>query len=55
VFGARPLRRFIQREVETRVARALIGGEAPEGAVVRVDAKGGELLVEIDTSKAKSP
>ena len=54
VFGARPLRRFIQREVETRVARELIGGGAPEGAVVRVDAKNGELLVEIDTTKAEA-
>ena len=52
VFGARPLRRYIQREVETRVARALIGGTAPEGSVVRVDAKDGVLDVSIDTSNA---
>ena len=43
VYGARPLRRFIQREVETRVARALIGGAAAEGSVVGVDAKDGHL------------
>jgi ATP-dependent Clp protease ATP-binding subunit ClpB len=55
VFGARPLRRFIQREVETRVARSLIAGGAPEGSVVRVDAKDGALAVEIDTSKADTP
>jgi ATP-dependent Clp protease ATP-binding subunit ClpB len=54
VFGARPLRRYIQREVETRVARALIGGTAPEGSVVRVDAKYGVLDVSIDTSKASA-
>jgi ATP-dependent Clp protease ATP-binding subunit ClpB len=47
VYGARPLRRFIQREVETRLARALIGGEAGEGARVRVDAAGETLAVEI--------
>jgi len=52
VFGARPLRRFIQREVETRVARALISGEASEGSVVRVDAKDGHLAVEIDAAPA---
>ncbi len=51
VYGARPLRRFIQREVETQVARALIAGGAPEGSVVRVDAVDGVLDVSIDTSK----
>jgi ATP-dependent Clp protease ATP-binding subunit ClpB len=52
VYGARPLRRFIQRDVETRLARALIGGEAPEGARVRVDAAGDALSVEIDKAAA---
>ena len=54
VFGARPLRRFIQREVETRVARALIGGIATEGSVVRVDAVNGALDVAIDSSKVSA-
>ena len=53
VFGARPLRRFIQREVETRLARALIAGSAPEGSVVRVDAKDGALDVSIDRAKPR--
>ncbi len=52
VFGARPLRRFIQREVETRVARALIGGSAVEGSVVKVGAKDGALDVQILPPKA---
>jgi ATP-dependent Clp protease ATP-binding subunit ClpB len=45
VFGARPLRRFISHEVETRIGRALLGGDVRDGATVRVDAKGDELLV----------
>ncbi|MER5649742.1 ATP-dependent chaperone ClpB [Streptosporangium sp. NPDC002524] len=45
VYGARPLRRFIAREVETRIGRALLSGEADEGAVVRVDLAGDELDV----------
>jgi ATP-dependent Clp protease ATP-binding subunit ClpB len=45
VYGARPLRRFIQREVETRIGRALISGEIGEGAVITVDAEDGELAV----------
>ncbi|SNT12434.1 ATP-dependent Clp protease ATP-binding subunit ClpB [Streptosporangium subroseum] len=45
VYGARPLRRFIAREVETRIGRALITGEAQEGAVIRVGLAEGELVV----------
>lgn len=45
VYGARPLRRFIAREVETRIGRALLSGEADEGAVVRVDLADDELAV----------
>jgi ATP-dependent Clp protease ATP-binding subunit ClpB len=47
VYGARPLRRFIQREVETRIARALLSGDIDEGAVVTIDADGDQLRVEI--------
>nr|WP_179199792.1 hypothetical protein [Streptomyces sp. NRRL B-24572] len=32
VYGARPLRRFIQREVETRIGRALLAGDIPATA-----------------------
>jgi ATP-dependent Clp protease ATP-binding subunit ClpB len=45
VYGARPLKRFIQREVETRVARALLSGDILPGATIRVDAADGELVV----------
>jgi ATP-dependent Clp protease ATP-binding subunit ClpB len=45
VYGARPLRRFIQREVETRIGRALIAGEIHDGATITVDVADGELVV----------
>jgi ATP-dependent Clp protease ATP-binding subunit ClpB len=51
VYGARPLRRFIQREVETRIARALIGGEARDGSTVRVGVRDGALDVAIEPPK----
>jgi ATP-dependent Clp protease ATP-binding subunit ClpB len=51
VFGARPLRRYIQREVETRLARALISGSAGEGSVAHVRAKGAALEVEVTPPK----
>jgi ATP-dependent Clp protease ATP-binding subunit ClpB len=45
VYGARPLRRFIQREVETRIGRALIAGEIADGATITVDAEQDQLIV----------
>ena len=38
VYGARPLRRYIQHEVETRIARALLSGAILDGARVTLDA-----------------
>ena len=45
MYGARPLRRFIAREVETRIGRALLAGDARDGAAIRVDYSDGELAV----------
>jgi ATP-dependent Clp protease ATP-binding subunit ClpB len=45
VYGARPLRRFIQREVETRIGRALLSGEILDGATIVIDADGDNLIV----------
>jgi ATP-dependent Clp protease ATP-binding subunit ClpB len=45
VYGARPLRRFIQHEVETRIGRALLSGEIEDGATIVVDADGDDLIV----------
>ena len=38
VYGARPLKRFIQRKVETLIARAIIGDELSPGQTITVDA-----------------
>ncbi len=46
VYGARPLKRAIQRELETPISRMIIGGELAEGYVLRVDARGDELQFE---------
>jgi ATP-dependent Clp protease ATP-binding subunit ClpB len=47
VYGARPLKRYLQHELESKIGRALIAGEAHEGAALEVDVKGGQLAVEI--------
>ena len=44
-YGARPLRRFITREVETRLGRALLRGDAAEGDVVSIDVVDGQLMI----------
>jgi len=46
VFGARPLKRAIQREVETPVARLIVAGKLRDGGAVRVDVVGDALRVE---------
>jgi ATP-dependent Clp protease ATP-binding subunit ClpB len=45
VYGARPLRRFIAHEVETRIGRALLAGDVRDGAVITVGLADGELTV----------
>jgi ATP-dependent Clp protease ATP-binding subunit ClpB len=44
-FGARPLRRVIQRQVEAPLALALLEGRYPEGSTVTVDAKDGSITL----------
>jgi ATP-dependent Clp protease ATP-binding subunit ClpB len=46
VYGARPLKRFIQRELETKIGRALIADEISDGGLVSIDYKNGELAIE---------
>ena len=44
-FGARPLKRYIESNVETKVARAILQGNMDEGDTIVVDAKDGEIVV----------
>ena len=48
VYGARPLRRLMQREIDDKLANLLLAGEVEDGSFVRVDvsADGQALLVE---------
>src|SRR5207244_4857472 len=45
-YGARPLKRAIQRLVENPLALRLLEGEFADGDTVRVDAQDGELIFE---------
>ena len=46
VFGARPLKRYLQSTVETLIARAILAGDMPAGHVIKVDVRDGELVCE---------
>ena len=45
-FGARPLKRVIQKEVENRVARAILDGTIRDGDTVEIDVRDGKLALE---------
>jgi ATP-dependent Clp protease ATP-binding subunit ClpB len=44
IYGARPLKRALQRLVENPLAQRLLEGEFAEGDTIRVDAENGELV-----------
>ena len=45
VYGARPLKRFLQKNVETLVARAILSNSLTMGDNVKIDVKDGNLVV----------
>ncbi len=48
VYGARPLKRYLQHELESKIGRALIAGEVHEGSVLQVDVRRRAVAVEIE-------
>ena len=49
-YGARPLKRFLQKQVETQLARALVAGEVEEGSNVTFSIKGDELVMKVENN-----
>ena len=47
-YGARPLKRFLQKQVETQLARALISGEVKEGSKISFSIKDDELVMKLN-------
>ena len=46
-YGARPLRRLIQREVDDRIAELFVDGSLVDGGAVTVDARDGQIVVHL--------
>src|SRR5207253_7013457 len=51
-FGARPLKRTLQREVENPLAMKVLSGEVGEGDTVVVEARDGEISFELRSAAA---
>jgi ATP-dependent Clp protease ATP-binding subunit ClpC len=49
-FGARPLRRTIQRELDNRLSKMLLAADLAPGQTVKVDARDGELTFDIESA-----
>jgi len=45
-YGARPLRRFIQRKAETLIAKKLIADDISAGTILKLDFDGEKLFIE---------
>ena len=43
-YGARPLKRFVQKDIETNLSKMILGGEVPENSIVKVDSDGRDLI-----------
>jgi ATP-dependent Clp protease ATP-binding subunit ClpB len=54
VYGARPLRRFLQHELETRIGRALIAGDVLEGAKIHIDVREDALTTAIENPEPEA-
>jgi ATP-dependent Clp protease ATP-binding subunit ClpB len=53
VYGARPLKRFMQQRIETALARKILAGEVPDNSRVVADLQKGELIFEIKKTKIR--
>lgn len=54
VYGARPLKRYLQRELDTRIGRAIISNEVEEGSLIRVGLKNKTLTFDFLKAQAKT-
>ncbi|WP_214758259.1 ATP-dependent chaperone ClpB [Exiguobacterium sp. s123] len=51
-FGARPINRYVQRTIETKLARSILAGEVEDGQTVIIDVENGALTLSPSTANA---
>lgn len=54
-FGARPLRRLIQREIEDNLAEKIISGDCPAGSAIDIDCKDDKLVLKVHKASTNLP
>jgi len=47
-YGARPLKRYLQKKLETQIARLIIGGIATDGCKIKIENLGNDLIVRVE-------
>ena len=47
IYGARPVKRYLQKEIETQLGRMLVAGSITDGGIAQVDARDGELKITV--------
>ena len=52
VYGARPLKRYLQRGLESRIGRAIVAGQVTDGSTITVTVADGDLVVETTPPEA---
>jgi ATP-dependent Clp protease ATP-binding subunit ClpB len=52
--GARPLRRYISHDIETRLGRALLSGAVSEGSIARIDVRDDDLVIDLEQAPANT-
>lgn len=51
IYGARPLKRYVQKALETRIARAIIAGDIRDGGTIHVVEKDGAIDMRFENHK----
>ena len=46
IYGARPLKRYIENNLETKIARKIISGEINDGMTIKVSGENDDLVIE---------
>ncbi|MBN1420128.1 MAG: AAA family ATPase, partial [Planctomycetes bacterium] len=52
VYGARPVKRYLQKHIETALARTLLGGDVPDGSTVRIVVREGRIAFDVEPAAA---
>lgn len=47
-YGARPLKRFVQKDIETSLSKMILANKVPENSIVTIDAENGQLAYNVE-------